>query len=238
MILTDELLLNYKRCSRRTYLDLHGNPKQRDAEKEFLLKLKRESQAHIKKVLLARSIVYQKPSVSRRNWSLNAQQTEIMMQQGVDCIYGSMLALTFADWQLSLPDNLLNPDLESTEKLQQSSNNQSIAGANNLILLASPTLLIKTAGNSKFGDWSYLPVNIKLGRRPKPEYKLIAAFHAQMLAVIQGSIPLKSQLILRQQDNYFVNLEYWLPKMQTTVANCVEMLTFGHGKQQLIYILV
>ena len=232
MILTDELLLNYKRCNRRTYLDLHGNPQQRDADKEFLLKLRRESQTHIRNVLLARSIVYQKPSVSRRNWSLNAQQTESMMQQGVDCIYGGMLSLPFTDWQLSLSVNLINAS-ELGEKLS-STNNQTIAVANNLTFLASPTLLIKTAGQSKFGDWSYLPVNIKLGRRPKPEYKLIAAFHSQMLAAIQGSIPPQSQLILRQHDNYFVNLGYWLLKMQTTVTECVEMLTGSNEPEVFI----
>ena len=223
MILTDELLLNYKRCRRRTYLDLHSNLQQRDPEKEFLLKLRRESQTHIKNVLLERSIVYQKPSVSRRNWTLNVQQTEIMMQQGVDCIYGGMLALTLADWQLYMAENFVDLTSQLPEKLP-TTNNQTLAKTENLILLASPTLLIKTVGDSQFGDWTYIPVNIKLGRRPKPEYKLIAAFNAQILAAIQGIVPTKSQLILRQQDDYFVNLEYWLPKMHTTVADCLEML--------------
>ena len=222
MILTDELLLNYKRCRRRTYLDVHGNVRERDTEKEFLLKLRRESQTHIKNVLLGQSFVYQKPSVSKRNWSLNERQTKIMMEQGVDCIYGGMLALNFTDWQSSL--KLFNPDLEVREEPPLTHDSQETL-VNDLTFLASPTLLIKTAGKSNFGDWSYLPVNIKLGRRPKPEYKLIAAFHAQILAAIQGSMPLQSQLILRQHDSYCVNLEYWLPKMQTMVADCLAMLT-------------
>ena len=221
MILTDELLLNYKRCRRRTYLDVHGNPQQRDPEKEFLLKLRRESQTHIKNVLLARSIVYQKPLVSRRNWSLNARQTQIMMQQGVDCIYGGMLALSFTDWLLAT--KLVNSHLQA-KKESPLIHNLTEAAVNELTFVAKPTLLIKVAGNSNFGDWSYVPVNIKLGRRPKSEYKLIAAFHAQILAAIQGTIPADSQLILRRQDSYSVNLEYWLPKMQTTVAECITML--------------
>ncbi|MDJ0692616.1 MAG: TM0106 family RecB-like putative nuclease [Xenococcaceae cyanobacterium MO_188.B32] len=240
MILTDELLLNYKRCRRRTYLDVHGNPQQRDPEKEFLLKLRRESQTHINNVLLARSFVYQKPLGSWRNWSLNARQTKIMMQQGVDCIYGGVLALNFTDWQSATklvnsdpsgsggqhsgetPE--LRPHLEAKKETLLTHNLTEAAG-NKLTFLAKPTLLIKVAGKSNFGDWSYVPVNIKLGRRPKSEYKLIAAFHAQMLAAIQGTIPANSQLILRRQDSYFVNLEYWLPKMQTTVADCIAMLT-------------
>lgn len=216
MILTDGLLLNYKRCRRRTYLDVHGDQQQRDIEKEFLLKLGRESQTHIKNVLQSRSILSEKPSVSRRNWRLNAQETKTMMEKGVDCIYGGMLALDLTDWQLST--QFLHPDSETKSAISLESL------ANNVTFLASPTLLIKVAEKSNFGDWSYLPINIKLGRRPKPEYKLIAAFHAQILMAIQGSIIPKSQLILRQQNNYFVNLEYWLPKMQTTVANCITML--------------
>ena len=218
MILTDELLLNYKRCRRRTYLDIHGDEQKRDIKKEFLFKLGRESQTHIRNVLLARSIVYQKPSVSRRNWLLNAQQTKVMMQEGVDCIYGGILALSFTDWQLST--KLCKANLETAPNA-----NSIESAANNLTFLASPTLLIKIPEPSHLGDWSYAPINIKLGRRPKPEYKLIAAFHAQMLVAIQGSPCPQSQLILRRQDNYFVNLEYWLPKMQTTVADCITMLT-------------
>ena len=221
MILTDELLLNYKRCRRRTYLDVHGNFQERDPEKEFLLKLRRESQTHIKNVLLARAVAYQRPSVSRRNWLLNAQQTQLMMGEGVDCIYGGMLALNFTEWQLST--KLSNSGLETQEGLLPN-HNLTEAALEAVTFLASPTLLIKIAGKSNFGDWLYLPVNIKLGRRSKPEYKLIAAFHAQILAAIQGSIPLQSQLILRQHDSYCVNLEYWLPKMQTTVADCIAML--------------
>jgi predicted RecB family nuclease len=47
IILTDELLLNYKRCSRRTYLEVYGSHQQKDPQKEFLLKLKKENKQHI-----------------------------------------------------------------------------------------------------------------------------------------------------------------------------------------------
>ncbi|MGK7951737.1 MAG: TM0106 family RecB-like putative nuclease [Xenococcaceae cyanobacterium] len=218
MILTDELLLHYKRCRRRTYLDIHGDLQQRDNDKEFLLKLRQESRNHINNVLLARSFSYQKLSVSRRNWSLNAKKTRAMMEKGVDCIYGGVLTLQLADWHKAIEQFSFTLEEPLGDYFSPTL-------ATNLTFLASPTLLIKIAGQSQFGDWSYLPVNIKLGRRPKSEYKLVAAFHAQMLAAIQGSIPAKSQLILRQQDNYFVNLEYWLPKMQATVADCLVMLT-------------
>ncbi len=45
-----------------------------------------------------------------------------------------------------------------------------------------------------------------------------------MLAAVQGVVPAEPQLILRQHDTYCVNLEYWLPKMQQIVAECIAML--------------
>ncbi len=86
MLITDELLLNYKRCRRRTYLEVYGNPAQKDPDKEFLLKLKRENHQHIRSVLQARAQICQRPQVSRQNWQLNAQQTLELMQQGVECL--------------------------------------------------------------------------------------------------------------------------------------------------------
>jgi uncharacterized protein len=197
MLLTDELLLNYKRCRRRTYLDLYGDRQERDRPKEFLLKLKRESQTHIAEVLRARSLSYHRPQASTKDWLLNAQETLALMQQGVDCIYGGILTLTLADWRSSL---ITDPTQEQIE-INGTEND-------NLLFLASPTLLIKQLEKSKWGDWLYVPVNIKLGRRPKQEYKFISAFHAQVLAAIQGVLPPHSQLILRQHDDYFVHLEH------------------------------
>ncbi len=212
MLITDELLLNYKRCRRRTYLEVYGNPAQKDPDKEFLLKLKRENHQHIRSVLQARAQICQRPQVSRQNWQLNAQQTLELMQQGVECLDRGILAVSSQQWQF-----LLNLSL-------QPESDKFFDNYSDLIFLAAPTLLVKQPGKSNFGDWYYTSIEIKLGRRPKPEYKLIAAFHAQMLAAVQGVVPAEPQLILRQHDTYCVNLEYWLPKMQQIVAECIAML--------------
>ncbi|GAB4528459.1 MAG: TM0106 family RecB-like putative nuclease [Pleurocapsa sp.] len=214
MLLTDNLLLNYKRCSRRTYLDVYGNTQQKDSEKDFLIKLKRENKAHINRILQSRVLFFQQPDASRRHWQLNCQQTIDLMKQGVDCIYKGMLGLGFPQWQSLAEEGLFS-------KL---SNPNSQLILENITLLASPTLLMKQPGISKFGNWQYIPVNIKLGRRPKPEYKLIAAYHAQILAAIQEVIPSRSQLILRNGNDYNINLEYWLPNMHLIVADCLETL--------------
>ena len=211
MLLTDYLLLNYKRCNRRTYLEVYGNPQSQDPDKDFLLKLKRENQLHIRSVLASRSLRFVKPQASPRDWQQCASQTIALMKQGVDCIGRGILSLTFAEWQ-----TITNLQLAIAE------NTPSIL--DNLFLLATPTLLIKQPGKSRFGNWQYIPVNIKLGRRPKPEYKLIAAFHAQLLAAVQGTIPTHSQLILKSHNDYFVNLDYWLSNMQSIVKECLQML--------------
>ncbi|WP_041619314.1 TM0106 family RecB-like putative nuclease [Stanieria cyanosphaera] len=208
MLLTDEQILNFKRCRRRTYLDTYGNLQEKDATKEFLLKLKKEHQAHINNVIACLGLNYHQPIASSTQWWDKAAETLALMQQGVDCIYDGKLALRAFNWRSLWEDNVEHSN--STEEI---------------VFLASPTLLIKQPGSSIFGDWVYLPINVKLGRRPKPEYKLIATFQAQILATIQGVLPSQSQLILRQQDSYLIDLEYWLPKMRAIVADCLEMLS-------------
>jgi uncharacterized protein len=217
MILTDEQLLNFKRCRRRTYLDVYGNSLEKDPEKEFLLKLKKEHQTLIDSALSALprlgaiaslNLTYHQLQTSSAGWLDTSLATIALMQQGVDCIYGGKLAITQVDWQSFC--NYTSVNNYQTQKVT---------------FVANPTLLVKQPGESNFGDWLYLPVNIKLGRRPKPEYKLIATFQAQVLAEIQGVLPSQSQLILREQDVYSINLEQWLPKVSAIVADCLQMLS-------------
>lgn len=214
MLLSDRLLLDYKRCNRRTYLEVYGSLQQKDPEKDFLLKLKKENQIHIDRVIESRSLHGQQPQTSRHNWQLNSQQTIALMERGVEHITGGMLALDFSEWQSLVEQDIFFPNRTEERAIN----------IEDIILVAAPTLLIKQPGKSRFGDWQYIPVNIKLGRRPKPEYKLIAAFQAQLLAAIQGTLPERAQLILRQHNDYYVNLEYWLPRMQETVTECAAML--------------
>jgi predicted RecB family nuclease len=217
MLITDHHLLNYKRCNRRTYLDVYGSLEHRDPEKDFLLKLKRENLTHIAKVIATRNLNYHQPQASRSQWQLNSQQTIELMQQGVDCIFQGTLSLTFTQWQTFLGSEVfevIEPNLQNL--------------LSETIFLVAPSLLIKQPGKSKFGAWEYLSVNIKLGRRAKPEYKLIGAFHAQILGIIQEKIPAYSQLILKEHQDYLINLDHWLTKMQQITAECWTML----AKQQ------
>lgn len=222
MLITDHLLLNYKRCNRRTFLEIYGDIQQKDPDKDFLIKLKRENGTHIANVIQNKwidseanvTLNCQKPQASRKDWQLNGKQTIDLMQQGAEYIIQGSLNLTFARWRSELGDDFRLSKLNSSQQelLEE------------IVFNAAPTLLIKQPGNSVFGNWEYIGVNIKLGRRAKPEYKLISAFHAQLLAIIQQKVPGRSQLILKEHNDYFVNLDVWLIKMREVVAECLLML--------------
>jgi uncharacterized protein len=209
MLITDEVLLNYKRCSRRVFLNVYGDLSLRQTEADFIQKLKRENQSHTADVLSKHFPDYSRLPPSN-NWDEKAVATELFMSRGVDCIYDGLLKLT-----ISAENN-----------------------AETIDLLANPTILVKQEGNSRFGDWSYAPINVHLGRRAKSEYKLLAAFAAKLLTEIQGTIPASVRIILRQDkaanatrhnlpcqlDYHRVRLDIWRGKTQTTIDGCIEML--------------
>ncbi|MCC0178206.1 TM0106 family RecB-like putative nuclease [Waterburya agarophytonicola K14] len=222
MLITDHLLLNYKRCNRRTFLEIYGDVQQRNTEKDFIIKLKRENQTHITNTIRNRWIDtqdgdifnFQQPQASRRDWQLNAAQTIELMADGAEYIIRGTLSVTLPQWQTLFDNNFV----ESNLAFQQQEFFQKVT------FTAAPTLLIKQPGSSRFGDWEYIPVNIKLGRRSKPEYKLVSAFHSQLLGIIQERIPERSQLILKDENDYFINLDIWLIKMQEVIVECLAML--------------
>lgn len=199
MLLSDLVLLDYKRCQRRPFLDFYGDRAQQDKQREFLIKLREENQKHILEVVA--NTVYSEPKTSLENWHGRGQETLIMMEQGVDCILNGILWQTgTAGWNLPFP-------ISET-----------------ITFLANPTLLIKQAGNSIFGNWQYQSVSIKLGRRPKPEYKLVAAFQAQLLSLIQGSEPINPRLILKSHQDYHLNLKSWRSRMEEVLGAVLAML--------------
>ncbi|MGA1622482.1 MAG: TM0106 family RecB-like putative nuclease [Synechocystis sp.] len=198
MLVTDSLLMDYKRCQRRAFLNQYGEPGERRPERDFLLKLRQESLKHIHEVLDNQFPDYQEPQTAIADWQGRSAETQALMEQGVGCIYRGFLSHR-------LPESFSHGELE---------------------LLGHPHLLVKIPGRSRWGDWQYMPVSIQLGRRPKPEYKILAAFYAQLLAVHQGELPQKVQIILRRQNTYGVDLAEWLPRFHQTLADCVQTLTY------------
>lgn len=92
-----------------------------------------------------------------------------------------------------------------------------------ITLVSCPDVLVRRAGKSIFGDWQYDAIDIRLGKRPKLDYQITAAFHAYVLAGVQNAWP-ETRLILRQRGEYVVNLENLLPRMETMLQACIEML--------------
>lgn len=151
MYITADLLLNYQRCSRRAFLDQHGNAEQKDPPNDYLMKLIQDSAANRRQVLSEQT--HRQPRYSSGDWANGAEETLKLMRQGVDRIYQPIL----------------------------------MAEEQGVTLVSNPDLLVKHPGRSIFGDWIYVPTEIKLSKRPKQEYQIIVAYHVRVLAAVQDA---------------------------------------------------
>ncbi|MGB3534081.1 MAG: TM0106 family RecB-like putative nuclease [Microcoleaceae cyanobacterium] len=202
MLITDTQLLFYQRCPRRAFLDYYGDFQQQQPTSDFLRKLTQDSVAH-RRSLLA-EMTYHRPQYPRADWEAGMNATLELMKQGVDRICQGVLL-----WQ--------PPDLQQIHITDQ---------LGTITLKSCPDLLVKQPGTSQFGDWMYVPVEIKLGKRPKLEYQIGVTFHAYVLGAIQGVVPAQAELILRQKGSYFVNLKQRLPQMQQVLLEYIDMLAY------------
>ncbi|MHC5596294.1 MAG: TM0106 family RecB-like putative nuclease, partial [Nostoc sp.] len=193
-------LLQYQRCKRRPFLDIHGDKSQRDAPNELLRKLQQDKIAHQLSALA--QITYHQPDYSYGNWEVAKAATLELMQRGVEYIYKGVLLATYSE---------------------------------GYTLLSRPDLLVKRPGKSCFGDWIYVPASIELGKRPKQEYQVVAAFHAQVLATIQDFAPETAWLILRTKDrNYPVDLLKWTPRMQQILEEFIQVIELPNPPEVFI----
>lgn len=90
--------------------------------------------------------------------------------------------------------------------------------------ISQPDLWIRQPGVSWLGNWYYVPLDIKLGKKPKQEYQLTAAFHAYVLAAWQGVVPIEAHLRLRER-HYVIDLEKQWPTLLELLDNCETVLT-------------
>ncbi|MGD1862347.1 MAG: TM0106 family RecB-like putative nuclease [Leptolyngbyaceae cyanobacterium] len=90
-----------------------------------------------------------------------------------------------------------------------------------IYLVSCPDILVKQGGWSQWGDWQYAPVDIKLGKKPKLDYQIIATYHAYVLAQTQGNWPHESWLALREGRYHSVDLDQQLPKFGETLNACL-----------------
>ncbi len=189
MFIDAEQLTHYQRCHRRAYLDVYGDPSQRDAPNEYLMKLIQDSQAHQQR-FIEQQPVYQ-PRYPQGDWQAAAAATIALMQQGVEQIFQGVLL---------------------------------VPGPQGVMLKSKPDLLVRQSGHSDFGDWLYVPMEIKLGKRPKAEYQVATAFHTFVTAQVQGAWPEEAWLLLREGKTFAVDLWDLLPRMQEILDGCIQTL--------------
>jgi predicted RecB family nuclease len=237
MLITDKLLLSYQRCNLRAFLDTWGDWKHQDPPSDFLLKLMRDSSTYQQQTLEQET--YQQPYYPRGDWAAGAAATLSLMQQGVDRIYRGVLGqgelgkTNGETASISGIDGQYLPDIgEISETPVHLSS--SILHSSEITLVSRPHLLIKQPGDSKFGNWSYATADIWLSKRPKLDYQIIAAFHAQVLASMQGTMPETAWLMLRTKGLWAVNLYQRMPQMFEILDECIEMLEKQHKPEVFI----
>ncbi|MEG3889306.1 TM0106 family RecB-like putative nuclease [Microcoleus sp. Z1_A1] len=227
MLITDKLLLSYQRCHLRAFLDTCGDWKQLDPPSDFLLKLMRDSAAYQQQALEHET--YQQPYYPRGDWEAGAAATLSLMQQGVDRIYRGVLIqgefgqTNAATTSLVGIDSQYFPEFGEIPETPVDISSSNLHSSN-ITLISRPHLLIKQPGQSKFGNWSYITADIWLSKRPKQEYQIIAAFHAQVLASVQETMPETAWLMLRKKGLYSVNLDQRTPQMFEILDDCIRMI--------------
>ncbi|HLO48242.1 MAG TPA: TM0106 family RecB-like putative nuclease [Kamptonema sp.] len=212
MLITDKELLNYQRCNRRAFLDVYGDSNHLDPASDFLLKLIRDSITYRQRILEQQA--YHQPYYPNGDWVAGTEATLALMRQGVDRIYRGVL--------LHSENSAINYSTPIDNQVFFNKVNHSLLPAN-VDLLSRPHLLIKQPGSSNFGDWMYAPADIWLAKRPKLDYQIVGAFHAQVLELVQGVMPETAWLILREKEPYPVNLWQRLPQMQAILEYCLQM---------------
>jgi uncharacterized protein len=218
MLITDKILFNYQRCQRKSYLNLYGNPSEQSPLSDLIEKIHQDSYAYRESIL--DQLPYQEPLYQPGDWSSGAQATLELMKQGVDCIANGVLLVDAHPFQeVSALSSVTEPIGFSPQQMPI----WLLGDLDGVTLVSFPSLLVKKIGASDLGDWYYQPIDIKFSKRPKRDYQMIGAFHAQLLAAIQGLLP-DAGLILREKGHYFVDVTKWLNLMQQTFFDCLLML--------------
>jgi predicted RecB family nuclease len=200
MLINAQFLLQFQRCQRRPFLDVHGDYLEREIANELVLKVQQDKIAHHQRIV--RKLSYYEPNYTSGDWPAAAASTLELMQQGVSYIRRGVLLTTYRE---------------------------------KYTLLSRPDLLVKQPGKSRFGNWNYVPVNIELGKRPKQEYQVVIAFHAQVLATIQDVILSKAGLILRDKDKtYVVDLDKWTPQMLNILNEYTQVIESAQAPEIFI----
>ncbi|MFO5528994.1 MAG: TM0106 family RecB-like putative nuclease [Cuspidothrix sp.] len=107
MLINAHVLLQFQRCQRRSFLDVHGDYRQRESPNELVLKVQQDKSIHHQRIVS--KLCYYEPDYSAGNWQAGAAATLELMQRGVSYIHHGVLLTTYRDQYtlLSRPDLLV-----------------------------------------------------------------------------------------------------------------------------------
>jgi len=104
----------------------------------------------------------------------------------------------------------------------------------NVIYRGRPDLLEKRPGVSKFGDWIYVPIDVKSSSEVKTLHKQQLAFYCMMLDSIQGYFPDVTSIINRNFEKLEVILDEKI--LLKTQEDIDEILAIFRGKRHPVHI--
>ena len=104
----------------------------------------------------------------------------------------------------------------------------------NVIYRGRPDLLEKQPGTSNFGDWIYVPIDVKSSSEPKLLHKQQLAFYSMMLSASQGYSPDVAAVVNRNFEKLEINLDEKI--LLQTQADIDEILAIFKGKRHAVHI--
>ncbi|MEN9231610.1 MAG: TM0106 family RecB-like putative nuclease [Thermostichus sp. DG02_5_bins_236] len=201
-------MLAFFRCRRLPYLDRVGPTQAKLPPEELLEQWRRDRQTLVAKI----AEQFPGEQVAPGNEAVLAA-----ISQGVQYIYGGRLEAelliertaavdttapdkdfypssgipdsTDIDVETDLDPNLATPDPLFTSEFEAIR----VSSPLDLLIRDQP---LPTKGQ-RFLRHFYLPVQIRIGKRPKPEYELLLALQAELLGTLQGMTPKRGILILK-----------------------------------------
>ncbi|MFS8885259.1 TM0106 family RecB-like putative nuclease [Synechococcus sp. H70.2] len=209
-----EELLAFFRCRRLPYLDRFGPQEAKLPPEKLLEQWRRDRQA------LQAAVLEQFPGeqVAPGNEALLAA-----MAAGTERIYGGQVVAKLF-WEVD-PEGVaeaepagsavaLAPSPETEVELHSTAKTPSnpalppaaVPEFRSLWVSSSLDLLIRDPSGIGKGQPSYLPVHIRTSKRPKPEYELLLVLQAELLGSLQGQLPKRGFLILKDGKWHPVHL--------------------------------
>jgi len=100
---------------------------------------------------------------------------------------------------------------------------------NGLIWRGRPDLLERIPGKSKFGNYFYIPVEIKSSKEPRPEHKHQLAFYARLLEEVQEHRPELAAIINTEKER--LEIEISDETMQKMMIRANEIIQIIKGRK-------